>query len=474
MLLRIARHEVRDVLRDGRFRLAAVMILGLLSVALVTGWSYHRAVAAQHASAAETSRRTWLSQSARDPHSAAHYGAYVFKPRDPLALIDSGLHAYTGVAAWLEAHKQNEFQFRPAQDRASVARLGQLTAAVTLQTLVPIVIILLAFTKFAGERENGTLRHVVATGVAPGRLALGKAIGIAGALALIAFPAVVIGSVALLWTSGLAAMAESGGRLAALILVYGLYLTAFVGIALAASSWARRAATALAILLGFWAINVVVAPRLAADVSRAWYPTPTAFEFQQSVHHDSYDGLTVHDYNVRRAADLRARLLAQHQVSRIEDLPVNFRGVDYLEREARSDAIWTAHYADLWNAFERQIRVHQAAGLAAPLMSVRALSMALTGADFFHHQHFARAAEEYRRRMVLAMNTDLAYSGSSAKRGAYTADPALWATVEPFRYDAPGVWAALSQARVAAVTLGGWLVIGGIALALSVRRLRVE
>ena len=109
MLWYIARHELRDVIRDGRFRWAAAIVAGLLLVALLTGWTYQRSVAAEHASAAQQSRETWLAQSSKDPHSAAHYGGYVFKPHGPLTLVDSGVNAYVGVAAWLEAHKQNEF-----------------------------------------------------------------------------------------------------------------------------------------------------------------------------------------------------------------------------------------------------------------------------------------------------------------------------------------------------------------------------
>jgi hypothetical protein len=34
-------------------------------------------------------------------------------------------------------------------------------AAATLQNLIPLLIILLAFTKFGGEREDGTLRQLI-------------------------------------------------------------------------------------------------------------------------------------------------------------------------------------------------------------------------------------------------------------------------------------------------------------------------
>ena len=167
-------------------------------------------------------------------------------------------------------------------------------------------------------------------------------------------------------------------------------------------------------------------------------------------------------------------MLDQYNVSRVEDLPVNFRGVDYLEREAHSNAVWGRRYRELWAAFARQTHVHQVAGFFAPFLAVRSLSMALTGADFFHHQHFAAAAEAYREELVLTMNADLAYGAGSAKRGAYVTDPALWSKVHPFDYRAPDMAWALQRVTVAGSALGVWLLVSGGLLVVAVRRVGIE
>jgi ABC-2 type transport system permease protein len=102
------------------------------------------------------------------------------------------------------------------------------------------------------------------------------------------------------------------------------------------------------------------------------------------------------------------------------------------------------------------------------------MSMALTGTDFHHHRHFAQAAETYRREMVLAMNTNLAYGGSSQKRGAYAADASLWATVPPFEYRQPDLRWSVSHVRTGAIALLGWVLCTALALVAAVRRLRVQ
>lgn len=145
MTFRIARKEFTDMLRDGRFRVLGGLVLAIAALALVAGWRHYTEVERQHVQAQQATRRQWLSQGPRNPHSAAHYGVYAFKPRTRLSLVDTGVDPYVGVAAWLEAHKQNEFKYRPAQDRTTVERFGELTAAQALLVLMPLFIVLVTF-----------------------------------------------------------------------------------------------------------------------------------------------------------------------------------------------------------------------------------------------------------------------------------------------------------------------------------------
>jgi len=124
MIALVARKEITEMIRDGRFRWAAAATLFLLTGALALGWQHYREVAAQHDQVRQQTREAWLKQGEKNPHSAAHYGVYAFKPRLPLSLVDQGVDPYVGVASWLEAHKQNEFKFKPAQDATALARLG--------------------------------------------------------------------------------------------------------------------------------------------------------------------------------------------------------------------------------------------------------------------------------------------------------------------------------------------------------------
>ena len=242
MIKHIVRKEFTDVVRDGRFRWCAALVGALLLVSLGHGWVQSRQAQQELAAAQATAREHWESQGEKNPHSAAHYGIYAFKPRLALSFVDEGVDPYTGTSVWLEAHRQNDFLMRPAQDATAAQRIGALTAAQVLQLLVPLLIILLTFGALAGEREQGTLRQLLATGVGRSSLALGKALGVAGALALLLVPAAIVGAAALVVGSpGPAASALARGTV--LAGVYLAYFAAFVGLSLAVSARApaRRA-----------------------------------------------------------------------------------------------------------------------------------------------------------------------------------------------------------------------------------------
>lgn len=197
MIWKISQKEFTEMWRDGRFRWAALIVFALLVAALALGWKNYTTIDAEQRRAQIESRQTWESQGTRNPHSAAHFGVYAFKPKMPLSLFDSGLDNFIGNSIWVEAHFQNPSRNRPIEDATALQRFGELTAARVLLLLLPLVIIFLSFDAFAGERVNGTLRVVLSLGVSRVQLVLGKTLGRLLAILLLLVPATIIGVLAL-------------------------------------------------------------------------------------------------------------------------------------------------------------------------------------------------------------------------------------------------------------------------------------
>lgn len=470
MVLRVARKEIIEMFRDGRFRAAGAIVSTLLAASLVLGWQYHREIEQQHGAARQATREQWLGQGKKNPHSAAHYGVHAFKPAGPLTLVDRGTDTHTGVAVWLEAHKQNEFKYRPVQDATAIQRFGELTGATVLQLFVPLLIILLTFNSFAGERESGTLRLLLSQGVSRASLAGGKALGAAAALSILLVPAAIAGALAITVASGPQEMAAAVPRMTWMAAGYLLYFAAFTGLSLAVSAASRSPRRALMVLMGFWIFNGLVAPRAASDLSKRLFPAPSAFAFGHAIELQ-LEG-SGHDASGERIKRLEERLLKQYGVTSIAALPVNFNGIRLQEGEEHGNTVFDHAYGELWATFSRQDAVHRALAVVAPSLAIRSVSMGFAGADRDQHVHFAQAAEHYRRMIQRVMNGDLAKNASNS--GIYMADAGLWQKVPPFEYTAPGAAWVLERQAPSLAILGLWSIAAAVATVHFARRMEAD
>lgn len=454
MISRIARKELTEMLRDGRFRVLAGVVLAVSLLSLAAGWKSYAELSRQHAEAQAATRTQWLGQEKKNPHSAAHYGVYAFQPKSQLAMVDTGVDPYMGVAVWLEAHKQNDFKYRPAQDRTAVQRFGELTGAEVLQVLLPLFIVLMTFSAFTGEREQGTLRQVLSLGVRRRDLTLGKALGVSAALGLVLLPATAFGAIALMWSSGEGLLAGDPGRVALLGAIYLAYFAMLIAVSIGVSARAASSRLALVVLLTFWFANSLVATRAIADVAGALYPTPSAVEFQKALDADLNDAREME----RRLNDRKAELFKQYGVHTVDALPIAFSGVSLQEGENHGNEVFDKHYGALFDQYERQNRVSQLGGLVAPMLAVRSMSMGLSGTDFPQHRHFAAAAEDYRRGIQRILNGDIA---ANTKKGeVYLADQSLWARVPEFEYTAPSTAWVIGNYTTSLLVLALWLAAG--------------
>lgn len=472
MTLIIAKKECLEMWRDGRFRGIAGVVLLLLLAALVTGWQHYRQVQSEHSAAQQASRQQWLNQGARNPHSAAHYGVYAFKPVMPLSFVDLGLDPYTGVSIWLEAHYQNPSRYRPAEDATAMQRFGELTAAGVLQLLLPLLIIVLAFPAFAGEREQGTLRQLLSLGVPRRKLIFGKALGVALALGALLVPATIIGVLTFSFTANADLLAANVARMAWMGLGYLAYFGVFLALTLALSARAPSPRAALVSLLGFWIIGSLLLPRLASDAAERFYRVPSAKAFWEAVNDDIKKGLDGHNPSDQRREALLQEILAQYQVTRVEDLPVNFSGIALQAGEEYGNTVFDKHVGALWEIYGAQERMHRFAAGLSPFLAVRHLSMGLAGTDLAQHRHFLNAAEQYRRELNKMLNDDLTHN-SKIQGYTYFAERGLWDKTPDFIYTAPdAAWVMQRQAGSFGVLLA-WLAGAIIFARRAVRRMNI-
>ncbi|MDX2037611.1 MAG: DUF3526 domain-containing protein [Isosphaeraceae bacterium] len=451
----VARREWVELLRDARWVALVGIVVALIVAALAVGIVERSRQTRERAAAAEGDRRVWTAQGPKNPHSAAHFGQYAFKPIGLLAIADPGVDAYAGSAVYLEAHKQNEDRFRSARDLGSMSRLARLSFAFVLQIVLPLIAVILGHSAYSGERERGTLPLALGLGADPRALFLGKALaGASVLLGLLAIATAVLCLGIAIFLPEVELEADFFARLAGLVPAYAIYILGFFGLALAVSAAARGTRTAFVSLLVFWMLNGFVAPRVAGDIASRLQPLPTGQAFRDGIA-EAKRAQFGHDEKHPAFVAFRNRVLAEYGVDRVEDLPVSFRGLSLREDDHAGYRIFDEQFGRLRDLVARQDRLRSWAGFAFPLLALQPISTAMAGTDNAHHHEFIRSAELHRRRIQDAASAELMEHGGVDGR-AYVAPASLWEAIPSFSPTFPDARLAWRGRSLDFLRLGGW------------------
>ena len=463
--------EWLELRRDRRLFWLCALYFALMAGALAFGAAESRRLQSERETAAAADRALWVGQSAKNPHAAAHFGQYAFKPVSPLALADPGVDAYVGSAVWLEAHKQNEARFRLARDSGGAARLGGLSLAFVIQIVAPLILVMTGFGAFSRERESGTLRQLLGAGARSTDLLAGKALALTGVALLLLVPAI-LGTglcVVLFADRDKFPLLDQLLRLAAAGAGSMVYLGGFALLTLGVSALAASSRAALVALLAFWLANGFIVPRIASDIARLAAPTPSAEAFRAAIARDKAAASFGHDESHPAFRAFRDETLKNFGVTRVQDLPVSLRGLSLRRDDEIGYAIFDRHFGALQAAFDRQDALRALPGFIFPLLALRPFSMALAGSDSRSQFDFAVAAEAHRRVIQNEVSDNLIHF---AHDDSYVAGPDLWRRIGAFAYRAPTVRPTLAAEGPNIGALAGWIVLAGGFALFAVRRLR--
>lgn len=462
LLLLIAGAEWRQWLRSRLALGGALLMAALLIATTVVTTLRMQDEAAERAHHQAEAEAAFLSQPNRHPHRMVHYGHYVFRTPTPLALFDPGLDPVTGQSIFLEGHRQNSAMFAATGASADLGRFSGLSPALVYQLFAPLMVILLGHGLVVREREAATLAALLAQGT-PGRVLLaGKALAMLSVVLLLLLPLAL--SAALAVRAGEEPLAAW-----ALVGAYLLYLSIWGALSLLASALLARRSAVLASLATLWIALTLVLPAVAASVASTAAPVAGQLETDLAMLTELRRLGDGHNASDPAFAQLRADLLARHGVQRVEDLPVNLRGVVAQVSEQRLTETLNAHARTRMAAEARQAAALASQGWITPLLAVAEASRAVAGTDLAHHHRFLQEAEALRYSFVQGLNRlhaeKLAYSDDVRRSGDAVAeertrvDASHWQLLDRFVFRPDAASHRLAQARHQWLMLGLWLAL---------------
>ena len=448
------------------FLLGLVVSLGVVSV---LGARHHTASEAeQRARYQALVDRQWAEQPDRHPHRVIHYGFLVFREEAPLAFFDPGVGAYSGTSIFLEGHRQNAASFGDARHATAMLRFGRLTPAAVLGLLLPLFVVAAGFASVSGEREQGTLRLLLAQGATPSQIIGGKVLGVASVALAAALP---IGVVTVVFVAVGGEGQASATRLLALAAGYAAYLAGWVLLTVWVSSRRASSRAALAQLVAIWVALCVAAPRLGASLATALHPIPTHAQFTAQVEEAQRGVGDSHNPDDPFFRALRDEYLARYEVATVEELPINWGGVVSREGEAITSRINEEHQQELLAAHRRQDGVLAWLGLFTPYLAARDLSMAVAGTGPEAMEAFRAHAEAHRYDIIQRLNDlhvhQIKYENDRAQRIARQE----WTRFPVFQTNPPSLRRAVGDRPQSLAALGLWIVLPLAGLGLGRKRL---
>lgn len=448
--------------------------IGLLLIyATGSGWVTFRQQNEISRKYGHQARQDWLSNPNKHPHRMAHYGHFAFRPKSPLSVFDFGMEDFLGNTIYLEAHKQNAVNFSQAGFSTGMLRFGEISLAMVLQLLLPLLLFFLGFGTVASERENGTLKIILCQGVSWRQLLVGNWLGLMTVMGVLFGPVVLVTS--LLWgvVQAGAVTSDQTARLLLLAGSYFLYLSLCCGVAVLVSAQSRTAKTALVTLIGLWLLLTIVLPRASQALGSYLYPAPSKVAFLAHIQADVLKEGDSHNPGDPHYTRLKDSLLTAYGVASVEQLPFNYSGFVMAEGEKISATIYNHHFDELLAIYDQQNSFSKAIAFLNPYMAIKNGSMALAGTDFASYVDFQRQAERYRYDMAQQLNRLQIRYISNKKPGPadkpYQINSKHWQQIPDFSYQFPTVASVLKHEAISLLAFAFWI---GILLFIAGRSIK--
>ncbi len=468
MIARLVRLEITNLWRDSGLVATLAVFAAVFLLCGSAAWMDVRDSARLKAEVAAHERERWLGQGETDPHTAAHYSIYAFKPSLPLQAVDPGIVPFVGEAVWLEAHHQNDLLFRPQQDASVFQRWGLVDPAGLLTRFGPLAVFLVAFAVAARERERGVLGLALGNTSHRGSYLAGKigAVTASTGLALVV-PLVIIGLLSI--TTGVVHRGDELLRLSGWTMCTLAYLAVLSSVAVSVSVVAPSVQVACAGFLLIWVSFVLVALPASSAIAKWRSPLPS-FQQMKLVLIDEAPAYWTPEAGAEQIASIVQRY-AVSQESDLSGLHINVRGAQLDLAERHAQRVFHREIGHFYDRVSAQDASYAQLAWLSPAVAFDVASAALTGTDFVHHRHFLDFAESYRRQLVNRMNADL-ISHPAIDGREHTNDVALWSEIPAFDYTSLSVFTGVHPAGMALLALACWVIVSVGVAAVTVRYVR--
>ncbi len=456
-----ARQLCKDAFRSKVMLIASLLILLLLLFSAYSGWENYHDQNHTRGLVQDEVQKSWENNPDKHPHRMAHYGSFALRKKHVLSGFDLGMENFVGNAVFLEAHKQNTVNFSEASMSTGLLRFGEVSLAMLLKVIIPLLIFYLGFATIAKERENGTLKLLIGQGITRKEIVFGKWLGLWSLSLVFLFATFLVLLCIVLIGSHNALNAETLLRYIVLLVSYFVFFGILSAITILISAFSKTAKGALVKLLGIWLLFVIIMPKSLQAIGYYLYPTRSKIEMETAVEHDLTKLGDSHNPDDPHFRALKDSILLAHNVQKVEDLPFNYSGFIMAQGEKLSTAVYLDHQERLYNVYTKQNNVERYSAFVNPYTAIKNLSMAFSGTDFQSFLHFKNKAEAYRFKLAQDMNQlQMDFIPNKGKGGHNKISNKYWKEFPPFEYNSVTITKVFNNELISILPLCLWGFLG--------------
>ena len=389
----------------------------LLTVILAAAWTL---IAAQDFELRRDRYRDRIADQGKELQNVSVYSflqPLAVRPPEPLSVFNQGFDARLGTDVRIHL-------FAIPTEAAGGSRGNELLVALPateadLTTLVAVVLgllaLLLACDSVIGEREEGTLRTVLAQSVPRHTLLAGKVLGGLLTLGLPLAAALLASSAVLAATLGTAPFQGRWLRILGLVVSYLAYLGLMFMLGLLISLRARSSSRALSASVLLWLVTVIVLPAVAWAAADGFVDTQEA----ASAAEDRSRQLAAEERRQREAEFARHPLLSTfsghtatffangpHQAVRYRNGSAAYYDAlqEYYRFEVESGLRLAEGLDEVQQSYGERLRQSERLGLGlaflSPAFLLDRLSQSLAGTSLEDYDAFLQACRQQRRALI--------------------------------------------------------------------------
>ncbi len=276
MLKALIKKEVHNNLLSSKFIYTFLLCSLMILFSVILGINRYQADMEEYYASIAINKANLDAQP--DYPTLASLGLKVSRPPSVLSIIVSGIDDYMGKSSKVTIAIDPVLEESRVSDSPIIAVFGNLDLTYIVSVILSLFALLFTYDAIIGEKENGTLKLLLAHGVTRDKLIFGKIIG--GYLSIVISLTIPLLITLIIFSISprIELNSEDWIRICVIYLFYYLYISVFFFLGLFISSKATSSSASLFILLFIWVFFVVLVPRISISTINQAIKVPTQHE----------------------------------------------------------------------------------------------------------------------------------------------------------------------------------------------------